>query len=110
MSEINIQDNSIVHLIFGLQPQSRLRKSNWQAEDCIVYVKTLNGDTIKLNVNTADAVENLKYKVKDHEGIPPDQQRLVFAGQVMAEDDWSLGDYGVTNECTVHLVLRLKGC
>jgi ubiquitin C len=98
LNDYNIEDGANIHLVLRLRGGAFIQ----------IMVKALNGSTTTLDVSTDDTVESVKAKIQDKQGIPADQQRLIFSGKQL-EDGHTLSDYNLEDGANVHLVLRLRG-
>ena len=96
LDDYHIDKNSTLNLVM------RLRGG------MCIFVKTLNGKTITIEVNAEEEVSKIKEKIKDKEGIPPHEQRLIYAGKQL-EDKEKLSLYNIQRDSTLHLVIRLPG-
>ena len=96
LDDYDVGDDATLHLVLRLRGGMQL------------FVKTLTGKTVSIEVEEGESIEDVKAKISEKEGIPPEQQRLIFGGQQL-QDAKTLDDYDVGDDSTLHLVLRLRG-
>jgi ubiquitin C len=106
LADYKVQNKSIINLLFKHPSDVQISPDIQTSSSIQVLIKTLTGKVIELTVETSDLVENLRNKIKNKEGIPPSQQRLIFGGNQL-EDGKTLAEYNVENGSTIHLVLRI---
>ncbi|VAI18001.1 unnamed protein product [Triticum turgidum subsp. durum] len=96
LADYNIQKESTLHLVLRLRGGTMIK------------VKTLTGKEIEIDIEPTDTIDRIKERVEEKEGIPPVQQRLIYAGKQLA-DDKTAKDYNIEGGSVLHLVLALRG-
>ena len=91
-----------------LKPKSPVVMTSSPATEMQLFVKTLTGKMYTLDVDSSDSIAKIKTKIQAKTGVPPDQQKIIFAGKQL-EDEPPLASYKIQRECTLHLILRLRG-